>query len=151
MLKYYEQIYYSHATDGFLPAASHYELKMYTERDAEWFNSSTITIYCAKSSTGPKEPLAPLLSPAPFGTPQSCLTKLPFTILRWFFGIRAVDAANNTGLISNIVSAFVPDPPTPPPPRPHALHQHHPDLTPADGPSVHPHAHATRRHQGRGG
>ena len=39
---------------------------------------------------------------------------MPFTNLRWFFAIRAVDAVTNTGRISNIASAFVPDPPTPP-------------------------------------
>ena len=50
---------------------------MYTERDADRFNSSTITMYCTRSSTGPQEPQAPLPSLAPFGTPHSCLTHQP--------------------------------------------------------------------------
>lgn len=39
---------------------------------------------------------------------------------RRYFAIRAIDSANNTGRISNVVSAFVPDPPTTPPPTPTA-------------------------------
>ena len=90
---------------------------MYTERDADRFNSSTITMYCTRSSTGPQEPQArPRCRASRRSAPRTrfSLTNMPFTNLRWFFAIRAVDAANNTGRISSIVSAFVPDPPTPP-------------------------------------
>ncbi|XP_042226295.1 uncharacterized protein LOC121869167 [Homarus americanus] len=89
-----------------------YELKMYTERSAlseERFNTSTIAVYCITHDLR-----APTQTPASYGTPQHCLTDLPFTNLRWYFAIRAVDSSNNTGSISNIVSAFVPDPPTTP-------------------------------------
>ncbi|KAK8738615.1 hypothetical protein OTU49_003968, partial [Cherax quadricarinatus] len=91
-----------------------YELKMYTERSAlseERFNTSTIAVYCITHDLR-----APTQTPASYGTPQHCLTELPFTNLRWYFAIRAIDSSNNTGRISNIVSAFVPDPPTMPPP-----------------------------------
>ncbi|KAK4328832.1 hypothetical protein Pmani_000774 [Petrolisthes manimaculis] len=94
-------------------SAWRYELKMYTERGTlseERFNTSTIAVYCIAHDLR-----APTQTPAPYGTPQHCLTELPFTNLRWYFAIRAVDVANNTGRISNIVSAFVPDPPTPSP------------------------------------
>ncbi|XP_068231070.1 calcium-activated chloride channel regulator 1-like [Palaemon carinicauda] len=91
-----------------------YELKMYTERSAlseEKFNTSTISVYCITDDLR-----APTKTPSVYGTPQYCLTELPFTNLRWYFAIRAVDSANNTGKISNVVTAFVPDPPTNPPP-----------------------------------
>lgn len=91
-----------------------YELKMYTERSAlseEKFNTSTISVYCITDDLR-----APTKTPSIYGTPQYCLTELPFTNLRWYFAIRAVDSANNTGKISNVVTAFVPDPPTNPPP-----------------------------------
>ncbi|XP_045112279.1 uncharacterized protein LOC123505181 [Portunus trituberculatus] len=91
-------------------SAWQYELKMYTEHDAlseHRFNTSTIAVYCITQDL--RTPTPP---PAPYGTPQHCLTELPFTNLRWYFAIRAIDAANNTGSISNVVSAFVPDLPT---------------------------------------
>nr|XP_045591844.1 calcium-activated chloride channel regulator 1-like [Procambarus clarkii] len=94
-----------------------YELKMYSERGAlseERFNTSTIAVYCISEDLQ-----APAQTPASYGTAQHCLTHLPFTNLRWYFAIRAVDSSNNTGRISNIVSAFVPDPPTTPPPTSH--------------------------------
>lgn len=59
-----------------------YELKMYTERDAlseQRFNTSTIAVYCITQDL--RTPTPP---PAPYGTPQHCLTELPFTNLRWW-------------------------------------------------------------------
>ncbi|XP_071542280.1 uncharacterized protein [Panulirus ornatus] len=91
-----------------------YELKMYTERSAlseEKFNSSAIAVYCITHDLR-----TPTQTPASYGTTEYCLTELPFTNLRWYFAIRAVDSSNNTGRISNIVSAFVPDPVTNLPP-----------------------------------
>ncbi|KAK7069355.1 hypothetical protein SK128_006371, partial [Halocaridina rubra] len=62
-------------------SAWRYELKMYTERSAlseEKFNTSTISVYCITDDLQ-----APTRTPSAYGTPQYCLTELPFTNLRW--------------------------------------------------------------------
>ena len=121
---------------------------MYTEREAlssNHFNNSGILVYCV----GEDDNKAPTPRPAPHGSPQHCLAKLPFSNLRWlvfyykekydvfyklsytnlknlislifnsllinfhrYFALRATDSSNNTGKISNIVSAWVSEPTT---------------------------------------
>ncbi|CAL4109396.1 unnamed protein product, partial [Meganyctiphanes norvegica] len=89
-------------------SAMEYELKMYTERDAfeneSSFNTSAIAVYCTNEDIQ-----TPLQNPASYGTFEHCITELPFTNTRWYFAIRAIDASYNTGRISNVVSAFVPE------------------------------------------
>ncbi|MPC40385.1 Calcium-activated chloride channel regulator 1 [Portunus trituberculatus] len=65
-------------------SAWQYELKMYTEHDAlseHRFNTSTIAVYCITQDL--RTPTPP---PAPYGTPQHCLTELPFTNLSDVYG-----------------------------------------------------------------
>ena len=55
---------------------------MYTERQAlseRNFNASGILVYCG----GDDDNRAPTPQPAPHGSPQHCLAKLPFSNLRW--------------------------------------------------------------------
>ncbi|CAL4155598.1 unnamed protein product, partial [Meganyctiphanes norvegica] len=94
--------------------ADFYELKMYTERSvfsSDRFDSSTISVYCIKGNLQ-----TPAQNPSLYGTPEHCVTEIPFSNIRWYFGIRAVDASNNSGQVSNIVSVFIPELTTTQPP-----------------------------------